>query len=461
MMGSVPKNGSPLPALMPQMRLQGAWPSFFEEICIKAIYLVALIALYFALAKTYTEFLQPLYSYEHFKQNFVPTREVESLIALGIAAAVMPTDFRRPSDLFMSLAIVITLVPTAMMYAYADISWETAVMTCAGLAVIFLAREIPIGVPVWPLVGVSTIYFFTGLSLLGVATAAYQMGFDSFSLDLLDVYGRRAIANSEVTGISAYIVDLALHSNLIATIVSFISRNWVALVVNVAASFLFFGLSGNKGTFYGTFVFIILSVIMRSRFCIVIIVSLFSAIFVCYYLFFMSIENLTFASLFEQRSLIVPVYLNDLYLNIFKDTKLYFSYSKISLGLIDNPLQLDVANMVGYYWEGRATMHANTGFVGSGYMNAGLIGILIYAVVIGLCCRVIDQCAQRRSSRNAAAIICLPGFLNAVTSTDLPTLLFSGGWTLAILLVAVADLSDDRCKASNVSSMSRMIRFRI
>ena len=368
----------------------------------------------------------------------------------------MPANFRRPSDLFVSLAIVVTLVPTAMMYTYGDLGLETAFVTYAGLAVIFLVREIPIGVPVWPGVGSSSpTYLFTGLSILGVVTTAYQVGFDSFSLDLLDVYGRRAIANAELTGVSAYIVDIALHSNLIATLLSFISRSWIALVVNVAASFFFFGLSGNKGPFYGTFFFIILSFLMRSRFVIVIIVSFFATVAVCYYLFFMSVEHLTFAELFEQRSLIVPVYLNDIYLHIFRDEKLYFSYSKLSLGLIDYPLTLDPSNMVGYYWVGRATMHANTGFVGSGYMNAGLIGILIYAVVIGLCCRVIDKYAQLRSSCNAAAIICLPGFLNAVTSSDLPGLLFSGGWIFAILLIAVLDLriATTGCRtASNVSA---------
>ncbi len=441
MMGSMSKNGSPRPAPMPQTRRKGAYPSFFEDIWIKAIYLIALIALYFALAKTYTEFLQPLYSYVHFKQHFVPTREVESLTVLSVAAAVMPANFRRPSDLFISLAIVFTLVPTAMMYTYADLGLETALVTYGGLAVIFLAREIPIGVPVWAVHGSSfmPIYLFTGLSLLGVATVAYQMGFDSFSLDLFDVYGRRAIASSKLTGILGYIVSFTLQGNLLATIMSFICRRWVALVVNVTASFFFFGLMGNKASFMGTFIFIILSFIMQSRFCIVFIVLCFSTVVVCFYLFFMKHEYLIFSGIFQLRTLILPVYINNLYLYVFRDQKLYWGYSKVSLGLIDNPLSLDPPNLVGYYLFGTTATHANTGFVGSGYMNAGLIGILIYAVAIGLCCRVIDQFAQRRGTRSFAALVCLPGFLGAVTTADLPTVLFSGGWSFAILLIAVFD----------------------
>ena len=138
---------------MPQTPGEGAYPSLSTDILIKAIYLIALVALYFALAKTYTEFLQPLFEYEHYKQNFVPTREVESLIVLCVAAAVMPANFRRPSDLYVSLAITVTLVPTAMMYTYGELSSETAYVTYAGLAVIILARDIPIEFPVWPAKG--------------------------------------------------------------------------------------------------------------------------------------------------------------------------------------------------------------------------------------------------------------------------------------------------------------------
>jgi hypothetical protein len=440
----MPKNGAPRQPPMPQTPEEGADPSSFEHIWIKVVYLIALMALYFALAKTYTEFLQPLFKYQHFKQNFVPTREVASLIVLCVAAAVMPANFRRPSDLFVSLAIVVTLVPTAMMNTYGSLSSETAFVTYAGLAVIFLAREIPTTVRVWPDCNALPIHAFTALSILGVVTTAYQMGFDSFSLDLVDVYGRRAIAYSKLNGISKYIVFLALNSNLIAVLMSFICRRWVSLVVNLTASFLFFGLMGNKAAFYGSIIFIIISVILQSRFCIVFIVSCLSGVAVCYYLFFMNREYITFAELYQQRNLILPVYINDLYLNDFSYRKLYWAYSKLSLGLIDNPLSLDPATSVAYHWVGRTTTHANTGFVGSGYMNAGFIGILIYAVVIGLCCRVIDVFAQIHGTKSFAALICLPGFLNAVTSSDLPTVLFSGGWSLAILVTMGFDPAPQR-----------------
>lgn len=137
--------------------------------------------------------------------------------------------------------------------------------------------------------------------------------------------------------------------------------------------------------------------------------------------------------------LILPVFINNLYLTIFNDLKLFWSDSKLSLGLFDYPLNFDPQTTVAYYWMRRTTTHANTGFIGSGYMNAGLLGILLYAVVIGLCCRVIDELARQRDTKSFAAIICLPGFLTAVTTSDLPTVLFSGGWSFTILLVAVFD----------------------
>lgn len=269
MTGSMPRNGLLCREPMPRTRGKRAFPSFFQETSIKVVYLVALTALYFALARTYTEFLQPQYKYMHFKQNFVPMREVGSLIVLAVAAAVLPTSFRKPSDLFVSLAMVFTLVPTAMMYTYGDLGLETALVTYVGLAVIFLARLIPIGVPAWkPVPGSIPIYLLTGLSLLGVGTTAYLMGFDHFSLDLVDVYGRRAIGHSILTGLSYYIVFFGLKCNLIVIIISFICQRWAIFAINIIVGILFFGFMGNKGPFYGMLFFIILVYIMKSRFVI-------------------------------------------------------------------------------------------------------------------------------------------------------------------------------------------------
>jgi hypothetical protein len=434
------KTALPGGAPMPLTRRKAAYPRGFREICIKAVYLVALIALYFALARTYTDFLQPRFKYMHFTQNYVQTREVQSLIVLGVAAAVMPAYFCRPSDLFTSLAVVFTLVPTAMMHTYCDLSAETAFATYIGLAIIFLARRVPIWVPAFrPVYGIVPIFFLTGCSLLGVATVACLMGFDDFSLDLVDVYGRREVAHSTLTGLSIYIVYFGLHTNLLAVIISFVCRRWVAFAVNIIAAIFFFGFMGNKGPFYGIVFFIILSFMLQSRFIILILISISTVVFFCYYMFFMKREYATFADIFEHRMLILPVYVNNLYVNIFNDLKLYWADSKLSFGLIDYPLYLDPQTTVAYYWIGKTTTHANTGFVGSGYMHAGLIGILVYAVVIGLCCRVIDEFARQRDTKSFAAFICLPGFMNVVTSGDLPTVLFSGGWGLTILLVAVLD----------------------
>lgn len=415
-------------------------PRFIEQIAIKAVYLLALAALYFALAKIYTDFLQPKFEYMHFRQNFVAMREVESLIVLCVAAAVMPAIFRKPSDLFVSLAIVFTVVPTAMMYAYGDLGSETAFVTYAGLGAIFLARLVPIAVPAWPPIdGKIPIYLLTGFSLIGVGTTAYKMGFEHFSLDLIDVYGRRAIGHGILTGISQYIVFFALKCNLLATIISFICRRWVALGVNLIAAILFFGFMGNKGPFFGILFFIILTYIARSKFVILAIILLVAVIYVIFSILFLEPEYLALAALFGQRMLILPVFINDWYLTVFQDIKLYWSDSKLSLGLLDYPLFLDPSTTVAYNWIGKTTTHANTGFVGSGYMNAGLVGILVYAVMIGLCCRVIDEFARRRDTEIFAAIICLPGFLTAITTSDLPTVLFSGGWGFTILLLAFFD----------------------
>ena len=150
-----------------------------------------------------------------------------------------------------------------------------------------------------------------------------------------------------------------------------------------------------------------------------------------------------FASTFQRRALILPVWLNDVYVTYFSDTKLYWAYSRLSLGLVEQILPDEPAYTIGHYLSGRE-MHANTGFIGSGYMNAGVVGVSIYAIVIGLCCRIVDVFAQIRGTKLLSTLICLPGFISAVTSSELPTVLFSHGWAAAILLVASLRLKRGR-----------------
>ena len=427
----------------------GAPWSFHQKIDfrVKTIYFAFLVAMYFGLAQAYTEFWQPLFAYSGFVQSYVPEREMDSLIVLFVAAALTPTGFRRPSDIYVSLSILTTLVPTAVMYAYGDMGAETAYLTYVGLALIYLSRNIPIPIPDLRWGGnLIVIQLITLLSIIGVMLTAHGMGFSDFSFSLFNVYDRREIAFERLTGVVGYMVSFGLAANLLAIILSVFSKSWAMLAINLVASVFYFGLIGNKGPLFILPVLIILNYALYRQYIIVYLFFMTATIITAFTFCFQdqvllvdggnSSDLFDFASVLERRTLILPVWVNDAYIKYFSDTKVYWAYSRLSLGLVQQTLSYEPATEIGNYLRG-SEMHANTGFVGSGYMNAGFIGVAIYAVVIGLCCRIIDVFAQRRDSKVLSTLICLPGFISAVTSSELPTVLFSHAWAAAILLVAI------------------------
>lgn len=421
-----------------------------RAVFVKLLYLGSLIAMYYGLAHSYMNLWQPLFAYSGFMQAHIPQREPEALVVLSIAALLIPTEYRRPSDVYMCIAVITALVPTAVMYVYGDTTLTTAYLTFAGLVLIYFSRNAPLPIPDFGWIrGLDATLPVTGLAVGGALLAVYLMGLDNLSFALFDVYGRRHIASEKITDYAVYAVSLGLTASSLAIILSLHTHNRITLVVNLIAAALYFGLIGNKAPFMTLPIIIALNSALRRK--NIILYMLFIALAVIAFmavfandLAFWYTENgelntlFSFASTFERRGLILPVWVNDAYIRYF-DTheKLYWAYSRLSFGMMPQQLPFDPPYTIGYFLD-KNGMYANTGFVGSGYMNAGAVGVFLYAILIGLCCRAIDFYAHRRGTKILSTLICLPGFTAAVTSSEVPTELVTHGWVVAILLVAVS-----------------------
>lgn len=418
-------------------------------ITIKVIYFALLIAMYFGLSQAYTEFWQPLFSYTGFIQSYVPTREIEALSMLFIAAVLMPVRFQRPSDVYVPLAILTTLLPTAMMYAIGNIKPETAYLTLFGIFLICLSREVPIPVPRLQWIdGFDPIPYLTLLAATGVLLTVQSIGTKDFSFALFDVYSRRQVASDAISGAPAYIVSFGLMANSLAIILSLYTRQWIMLSINLISAILYFGLIGHKAPLFTLPIIAALNYTLRKKHILLFIFAIFTAFIVLAPVLYQDQSLMftingepsgffDFASTYERRGLILPAWVNDAYVRYFTDhEKLHWAYSRLSFGLVDQTLPFDPPDTIGYYLD-EAGMYANTGFIGSGYMNAGSVGVLAYAVVIGLCCQIIDSFARRNDTKILSTLICLPGFMTAVTSAELPTALLTHGWAATIVLVGI------------------------
>ncbi len=112
----------------------------------------------------------------------------------------------------------------------------------------------------------------------------------------------------------------------------------------------------------------------------------------------------------------------------------FFAENKFTFDMIPYRYPLDATDLIGqHYLYKNEIVAANTGWLGSGYMQMGLAGMLIYAVILGLLLSLVDTIATRRDPFMSVALLFIP-FITVFVSSDLPTSLLTHGLILALFL---------------------------
>jgi hypothetical protein len=147
--------------------------------------------------------------------------------------------------------------------------------------------------------------------------------------------------------------------------------------------------------------------------------------------------NSWFAGLFVNRALLVPSYLNSIYVDYFSHSeKYYWASSKLSLGLVDSSRELSAPNLIGQQYFGNEEMSANTGWIGSGYANAGFGGVIIYSILIGMLFSFLDAYARKLGGRIVIALFIVP-VITMITSADMTDMILTHGLVVALLILLV------------------------
>ena len=76
---------------------------------------------------------------------------------------------------------------------------------------------------------------------------------------------------------------------------------------------------------------------------------------------------------------------------------------------------MDIAELVGSTYLDESS-HANTGWIGSGYAQAGAIGVAAYSALLGMLLKYLDACAMRTSKALVSALFLIP-LLTMITSS--------------------------------------------
>ncbi len=400
-----------------------------------------LVAIFFRLALefSYTDFVSPIFSYAGLIISENQEKYFESWIVYLTMLALVPSAARKPSDILVGLAFFVYITPLLVFYALANQSQISLYLVLTQFVIMDVVRRTRF----FSIPSLKNGYTIAkGLSIIGVVVATVWMvatvGFSSFNLDDAAVYDFRDDANNAIyTGAMGYLTVWATNICSPILLLIFLRKkkyHWVVGMVFIHV--IWFGISTHKSVlFYPLLVILIYYFFKNLRATAIIPAGFLMIIGLALASFFLA-ENILLASLFVRRVFFVPSHLTFTYLDFFDNNPfVYWSNSFLS-GLIKYPYEESIALVIGAHL-GDETLWANNSFFSTGFMHAGIFGVMIYGILSGLILSVIDCYWRRGLSIHIILSVVIVPFYNLYTSADLTTSLLTHGLGFAIFVLSL------------------------
>lgn len=413
--------------------------------CVLYLFAFAMISTIYAMYTSLT------WSYIGLTLSINPAKILGS-IAVLIAFVVITPQKWSARTFFLNIILTTSLLPSLVLYSLADKPTAYAMVVWLSIAIVYLVSAvrfprmkilaIPPRVIMWALLFLS-VAFIGAFVLLG--------GFRYFNLDFSRVYEFRDEAADSLpkgfdylsTTFSNAVVPLGLA-------ISLHYRNRLNAVLFAAVSIIMFGLTSHKVMFFTPFVVVAVYFLISYRpryntilygFCILTAIVAASVLFIPYF----SANSIWgwLENLFIRRTLMVPAMLDFSYIDFFSHhDQYYWSTSKITLGLLDPPHNgVSPPEIVGLVHFGTTAAWADTGFIGSGFAQAGILGAAVYAIAVGLTISIF-QSFSRDLGIPLVASATLGLFATMIHSSDFVSLFLTHGLLLALLILM--SLHDER-----------------
>ena len=403
---------------------------------------------FFLLLSGYYYYIVPIYGYSGFEWLPNTAKIFVGVIITLIVSSVLPTNFIKPSDIFLHLQLLLPILPMLVLYGAADLPGAFVFFTMIAFSVIVLLTR-TIKLKAFKVVNISPIFLQRLLILISVLYIFSIIAFGGLrflNFDFSHVYELRPEAATALPGIYAYFSPMVSKVLLpFSLLLAIVNKDKILAIVAITCSVFMFALTTHKGPLFYPIVILVLYYILQSRNVIqMLLFGYISVIVVSILGFITGGLGDWVGSLFLRRTYFVPANINFLYYDFFTNNPyVMWAQSKFTLNLLDYPYAHDVPHLIGLEYYSNEETGANTGWLGAGYMQLGLSGMLIYAIIIGLLFCLLDAYSKRINKRIIVATISIP-ILVVITSSDLPTAFLTHGVILSLILFSLFSKRPDK-----------------
>ncbi len=401
-----------------------------------------------ALEFSYVDFVAPMYDYAGFILVDNSAKYTESWIIYVALLTLLPAKAHRPSDYLVGLAFFTFVAPLLVFFALADgerwviyfVLIQYMLMDAARRMRLFRIPTIVNGTAIARNISVAGIIIAT----LWMISAA---GVSNFSLDIYSVYDFREDANNAIySGFMGYVVAWATSvcSSFLILLALRDKKYYVVIAIAILHVF-WFGVSTHKSILFFPLQVIFICAFLKYTSALSLIPAGFSFVVLVSQISFYLTENIILGSLFVRRVFFVPSHLTFTYFDFFStNTQVFWSNSFLSW-VYRYPYNESVALIIGNYLND-PTLWANNSFFATGFMHAGMFGVILYGVTAGLILSVLDALARNGIPWWMSLAVVIVPFHSLFTSADLTTTLLTHGLGFALIMLPL--LSDMKPRAS-------------
>ena len=352
-----------------------------------------------------------------------------------VAVLASAQTYKRPSQFFTSLFVFFVVLPYQTVASWGGGYIYHILVPFACLLILVITCNIKVRIPVIKQEN------FLVLSVLFALISTYFIfvlsneGFSDFNLNLYQVYDFRESQKANVqVGIFAHIGNWVGKILLpVLAVYSLHKKNYVLLILALVLSILAFGVANQKTTllfsFLGVGVYIFVSMqsagfIRLLMLTLIFLTTSFGAFFLL---------NFDLASSFLVRRAIFAAAINFThYINYYSQYDYLYWSNSIFSSILDYPyINSSPGQVIGEYLGNYKNV--NSGFMASGYMHAGLMGIFIYSILLGVVLAFFDSVSDKNNKALITASAA-PLILNVFINSDLIVAMGTHGLLLLMFL---------------------------
>jgi len=387
---------------------------------------------------SYYFIIHPIWNYMGFVLNINILKIVESYMMLFIVFILIPKSYNKISNIAIWLLLLMSYVPMLSLFGMANEPRLYMYSVTLFWILIFLFYRTIFKISLRSIKKAQSIIILWAIFIIFIIidfVLIYRyLGF-SLHFNLKQVYNIRAKYVSKNISFSdylfnwsAYIVDPVFFA------IFWIKRKWIFVTLIVVLQLLLFSGTGMKSYLFAIPFVLLLMWVVKCKYPFSLVSISFAGGVIFGMFSYLLINDRWITSLFTRRTLFVPAELSFYYYDFFsKHGFLFLSSQRIFREFFKYPYKLSPPHLIAAVYFNNPLMSANNGIISDAYMNFGFVGLVLWAVIVVIILKLIDNFSSGKSSIITIAAVAMPVMF--LSNSTLSTSLLTHGLFISLILL--------------------------